>query len=185
MLSYKYHCRSADNPGGVMTKGRSVAEGDQSRLSILNFTSLLSLYSFMVTCPGQSEVIVKWCCFLIWGILRKCGARYPTQSKEVTIGVPSSVPVSCVVFDIADCSIVLAMSAKQPTLVLRSLCFASPKHQSGANLVCPATRNDRVMLLWRPDSTLQQRYCKGKNIHVGTCVNVHTHTYTYVHTKHN
>ena len=35
MLSYKYHCRSADSPGGVMTGGRSVAEGDQSSLSSL------------------------------------------------------------------------------------------------------------------------------------------------------
>ena len=53
ILSYKYHCLSADRPEGGTTGGRSVAVGVQAS-SLRRFTKIggLSLYSLHDTVPG-------------------------------------------------------------------------------------------------------------------------------------
>ena len=159
ILSKRYHCRSADSPEGVTTGGRSVAEGDQSSLSILNFTSSLSLNSFRVTFPRLVVVKMKWCCFLIWGILRKWSPRNSTQSYIGTSTVPSSSPTSSAMLGAAELVMAFARSFRQPMILRRSFCFARPKHQSGENFVCPARRKEMVILSWRPVSILHIMYC--------------------------
>ena len=57
------------------------------------------------------------------------------------------------------CDCVLAMSSRVSTLVRRKVSLANPKHQSGANLVCPTGRNESVISVCSPAFTLHSRYC--------------------------
>ena len=74
------------------------------------------------------------------------------------LGCPRTEPW----FTTADSSTTRAISSRQPILLRRYSCLKSPKHQSGKNFVWPTIKNDKVMLLLRPASTLQARYCMTK-----------------------
>ena len=54
--------------------------------------------------------------------------------------LPLCRPMSSAVLTVAKSSTALAISNSDEINVLQVLCFISPKHQSGANLVCPANK---------------------------------------------
>ena len=56
----------------------------------------------------------------------------------------------------------LYCSAKHPTLVQRKRCLTKPKHQSGANLVCPTSINEISILSLSPARTRHVKYCMTK-----------------------
>jgi len=71
---------------------------------------------------------------------------------------PSWVPTSCATLTSADDSTTSAISCKLLTKVRRKRCLNRPKHQSGANFVCPTRRNDIVTDWFSPTITLHARY---------------------------
>ena len=82
-------------------------------------------------------------------------ARVAQQAQEVPLmmvsmtlvicvnnGFTTCDPTNCALLGVADIFTAWTMSSRQPMLVLLYCCFSSPKHQSGANFVCPTGRND-------------------------------------------
>ena len=115
----------------------------------------MSQCSFKNTHPGADEVTLKWWYFLTAAILFKCGAKKSVQSNVWTIMFPSSRATNCAKLHSAESLTTCAMDWRLSTFVLRNCRLNSPKHQSGANFVCPT----RVMDVCLPVSTRQIRYC--------------------------
>ena len=86
--------------------------------------------------------------------------RWFDKSCMGTTTLPSSCPTSCEVFTpvTLDCLHTSSMSSRLDTYVSRNFFFKSPKHQSGANFVCPASINDMLASSLRPLWTLHIRY---------------------------
>lgn len=147
-----------------MTGGSSVGDGDHCRCSgsrSFNCISLLSVETLTIAQPGVLAEKTRWWSFFM--PLKACrlknGAKYSAQSYWGTITVPSSLPTSWAWFTTADELTTSTMSSRHPTLVLRKRCFSSPKHQSGANLVCPTSRKDISILSLSPARTRHAKYC--------------------------
>ena len=87
------------------------------------------------------------------------GSRKECQSRNGTTELPSSVPTSCarLMFFVLD-STTPHKSVKQLTSHLRNRCFSRPKHQSGANFVCPGGMKFKVTDVWRPWRVLHAKY---------------------------
>ena len=117
--------------------------------------SSLSLHSRTTALPFISDEKTKWWRPLmpVKAVFLKKGAKWTTMID------PSSFPTSWAKFTAADSSTTFTMSFKHPTFVLLNLCLRRPKHQSGANFVCPTIIKEISILLFRPVITLHARYC--------------------------
>ena len=85
--------------------------------------------------------------------------RKVLQSKVGTSTFPASSLTSCDRLAVEDASTSSAMSDRQDTLVRRNLRLMRPKHQSGTDLVWPASMTWMLMVVCRPDKTRHSRYC--------------------------
>ena len=145
ILSYRYHWRSSGSPGGTTSSGSSTDDGvhDGSFLKIM-VVSVPSTSFDTLTFPGKELEKWKCCIFLIpfKAVLVVCWSKYSPQLYVWTMGSPLCDPTNCAVLGVADLFTACTMSSRQPMLVLLYCCFISPKHQSGANFVCPTGRND-------------------------------------------
>ena len=83
-----------------------------------------------------SVLYLKWWIFLMPGRGRKKGLRWDCQSPTGTRDVPSPLHTSWAVFTTALPLTRLSTSASDVTTERLKACLRSPKHQSGANLVC-------------------------------------------------
>src|SRR6218665_4147172 len=92
--------------------------------------------------------------------LHKKVERKDTQSYIGTKTCPSSDPTSCAIFTpvTVDEFTQPTISSKHDTRVRRNVCLNKPKHQSGANLVCPVRKKEIVIEVWRPSKTRQHKY---------------------------
>ena len=130
ILSYEYHCLSGDNSGGGIICGRICGAGVRPLIH-LHVEGLICIVgkelqednSRFVFCDGEVVVI-----FYGWNILE--------------VWLEEFCPVIH-----WDASTAAARSLRLLTISLQNRCFSNLKLQSGANLVCPASRNDRVMVV--------------------------------------
>ena len=177
ILLKRYHWQLAESPEGVIRSGRSVAVGDHSFFSSLYSTSGPSDVSRTNTLPLWADENRRWWKDLIPTSFLVCSYGNICQSLVGTTTLPSGVPVSCAVFTLAEVLTTLARSVSPPIFVCLYLCtkvdlyhcgikssllihlfFRRPKHQSGENLVWPATINDSVMFSWSLVRTRHSRY---------------------------
>ena len=93
IFSYRYHCLSADSPGGTSWLGRSSLCGcqDEEGFSKFIICSGSSILLLTITFPGCDFENRKWCIFVISlrAVLTVCSSKKPLQSYIGTIEDPS------------------------------------------------------------------------------------------------
>ncbi len=117
--------------------------GEQFKLNLWTLCELPH-HSNPRSATGWWRLLMPW--------RRKKVAKYSAQSNWGTI-------TSWAKFTTADSFTTFAMSARHPILVRRNLCLNKPKHQSGANLVCPTNMKEISILSFSLARTLHARYC--------------------------
>ena len=157
-MSYKYHCRSGDSPGGGTRDGNSVADGVQWSLTSFTEVPVLSLYCLQVTVLGEESSITNWWYDLIPITFLILVAKNDCQSYVGTNTSPASFPTSRTWLTYADSLTTSAISVRLCTCVLLNRCFRRPKQESGVNFVCPTTIKESVILSLRPVRTRHIRY---------------------------
>ena len=75
---------------------------------------------------------------------------------------PSVFPTSWDLLRDADLSTTVEKSSNESTSHFLNFCFKRPKQVSGGNFVCPAGKNDIVIVALRPVITLHIMYYKWK-----------------------
>ena len=148
---YKYHCRFASSPFGLMTCGIASLCGKLCRRRGCS-ANVLSTNSCTRIVVVPSTKWKRWNRLMV-DTLRKLMPRKDVQSNVGTITSPFSVPHSWGMLTVEDSVTTAAMSSKQSTLVFRYRRLTRPKHQSQLNLVWPVSRNDSVIFLCRPVTT--------------------------------
>ena len=113
----RYHWRAGESPEGVRRSGRSVAVGVHSSLSRLKSTSGESDFSRAKTWPLVVDEKRRWWKDLIPTNFFVCSYKKVCQSYVGTMTVPSGVPVSWVVFTLAEVVTTLARSVSPPIFV--------------------------------------------------------------------
>lgn len=89
---------------------------------------------------------------------RQAGDRCFCHSYAGTKDSPSSLPTSWAWLQAALPFATDSMHDTELTTWHLNTCLRRPKHQSGANLVCLATKKLRVMDLWSPVAALHAQY---------------------------
>jgi len=106
----------------------------------------------------QMTTYLKWWYFFMPGNGLKNWFRWDCQSPTGTNVVPSESPTSWAVLAAALPFTTDAISCSDDTAWRRNACLTRPKHQSGANFVCPAIKKLIVTDLCKPTATLHAKY---------------------------
>ena len=155
---WRYHCRSIERPDGTTTGGKLCWDGAHvwsvrsEKCSSSESDSILTH-----TEPGVVEVIVKWWYFLMPFSFFNLPVKCADQLYMGTTTSPHWVPTSCAMLASAEMLTTCSSSERQDTFMRRKRCLSRPKHQSGANLVWPTMRKERLTWLWSPTITLHIR----------------------------
>ena len=159
MWRNRYACLSRVSPAGSILSGMPTG-----RSPCFSTNSVVGpSHSFLIsTTPGRSSAKEKCCTSLMPFTFLNPADRKVLQSKVGTSTFPASSLTSWDRLAVEDASTSSAMSDMQDTLDRRNLRLMRPKHQSGANLVWPASMKWMLMVVCWPDKTRHARYCSMK-----------------------